>query len=100
MTGVQLKLRGMRQSAEKQKDDLLKAQYLAYCLAQYGAVITIEDVRAEWARRGLVWTLGNASGNVFNNVGNIKWEFAGFATAQRPQARARIIRQWRLKGVV
>jgi hypothetical protein len=97
MTGDMLKERGMRKAAKNHRDDLVKAQYLAYVLAERGAHITIEDVRTEWAKRGLEWTLGNASGSVFRDIGRIKWQLIGYRPAKRPEAHARVIRLWKLK---
>lgn len=97
ITGEQLKLEGLRRAAKNHNDDLVKAQYLAYVLAERGAHITIEDVRNEWAKRGMEWKLGNASGSVFRDIGNIKWQLVGYRPAKRPEAHARVIRVWRLK---
>lgn len=97
LTGEELKDAGMKKAAKHHNEDLVKAQYLAYILAERGAHITIEDVRNEWAKRGLAWNLQNATGSVFRDIGLIKWEVVGYRPAKRPEAHARMIRLWRLK---
>jgi hypothetical protein len=60
-----------------------------------GEIITAEDVRRGF-RENYKYELaiGNGMGAIFADG---QWECMGFTRAKRPEAHARMIRQWRLK---
>ena len=94
MTGTQLKLKGMAQSARKHSAALAKAQQAAKSLAwASGHAITCDDLREFYQAEGWPWDLGNAAGSVFTGG---DWKFEGFCNSRRPAAHARVIRRWRL----
>jgi hypothetical protein len=94
LTGTQLKLAGMGRAAKKHADDLEYVRSIARYLSSHGEIISIEDVRAFIEAGGVSWTLGNASGSVFDGG---EWEWCGFTRAKRREAHARMIRTWRIK---
>jgi hypothetical protein len=93
-TGVQLKLYGKRLSAKKYHDALRLARSIARGLGLSRGSITIEDVRGALQQMGACYQ-GNWLGSVFDGE---EWECCGFVAARRPEARGRILRQWRLRA--
>jgi len=91
-TGTQLKLRGLVLAAAKHSESLKAAQWLAELFANNNhGRCCIEDV---YSLGMSPKALGNAAGCVFTGD---QWQPEAFRTTERPEARARIIRVWRLR---